>query len=95
MGLFRRRRDRTEPGTVPDAPRSEEPPELVEFPVGRDRTSAAMVVARCEAEGIPARLIDGDGGMPGAIGMGYTIAEHRVLIRSDDRERVEDILRNR
>lgn len=94
MGLFRRR-DRTVPGTVPEAPRATEPPELVELRVGRDRTSAAMVVARCEAEAIPVRLLEGDGGLHGAIGMSYATTEHRILVRADDRERVEEILRNR
>ncbi len=93
MGLFRRR-DRTAPGTVPDVERQKERPELVELPAGRDRTSAAMVVARCEAEGIPARLIDGDGGLQGAMGLGFTVAEHRILMRAEDRDRVEQILAN-
>lgn len=94
MGLFRRRRDRTTPDTVPEPPQDTEQPELVELRAGRDRTSAAMVVARCDAEGIPARLIDGDGGLQGAIGMGFTVTQHRILVRADDRDRVEDILRN-
>lgn len=94
MGLFRRRRDRTAPGTVPEAEPPKERPQLVELPAGRDRTSAAMVVARCEAEGIPVRLIDGDGGLQGAIGMGYTVSQHRILVRAEDRDRVEQILGN-
>lgn len=94
MGLFRRRRDRTVPGTVPEPPGDTERPELVELKVGRDRTSAAMVVARCEAEGIPVRLLEGDGGFHGALGISYVTTEHRILIRADDLERVGDILRN-
>lgn len=54
-----------------------------------------MVVARCEAEGIPVRLLDGDGGLHGAIGMGFTVTQHRILVRAEDRDRVEEILRNR
>lgn len=94
VGLTRIGRDHTVPGTIPASQPAGERPEIVELWVGRDRTSAAMVVARCEAEGIPVRIIDGDGGLHGAIGMVSPVNEHRILIRADDRDRVEEFLRN-
>ena len=52
-----------------------------------------MVVARCEAEGIPVRLLtmDDNGLTPGFA----ALIEHRLLIREQDRERVSDIVRQR
>ena len=81
MGIFRRR-SRTEDQATP---------ELVDVPVGFDRTAASMIVARCEAEGIPIRLLtmDDNGLIPGL----PALVEHRVLIRKADRERVEAIIR--
>lgn len=68
-------------------------PELVEVAVGYDRLAASMVVARCEAEGIPVRLLtmDDNGLSPGIA----ALAEHRVLIRRTDRDRVRAIVRQR
>ncbi len=65
--------------------------ELVDLPVGYDRTAAFMIVARCEAEGIPIRLLtmDENGLAPGIA----ALAEHRVLVREEDRERVDAIIR--
>lgn len=81
MGIFRRRRHRVD----------ESAPELVDLPVGFDRTRASMIVARCEAEEIPIRLLtmDDNGLIPGFA----ALVEHRVLVREDDRERVASIIR--
>ena len=81
MGIFRRR-DRAD---------DEQGPKLIELPVGYDRTAASMIVARCEAEQIAIRLLtmDENGLAPGIA----ALAEHRVLIRDTDRERVESIIR--
>ncbi len=81
MGIFRRRRH----------PDDQVTPELVDLPVGFDRTVASMIVARCEAEGIPIRLLtmDDNGLTPGYA----ALVEHRVLIRESDRERVDSIIR--
>jgi hypothetical protein len=80
VGIFRRRR--ASERTTPD---------LVDLPVGFDRTAASMVVARCEAEGIPIRLLtmDDNGLTPGFA----ALIQHRVLIREQDRERVDAIIR--
>lgn len=77
MGIFRR--DRAEE------------PELIDLPVGFDRTAASLIVARCEAEGIPIRLLtmDDNGLTPGFA----ALTEHRVLFRDQDRERVTAIIR--
>lgn len=68
----------------------QEEPELVELEVGYDRIRASMVIARCEAEDIPIRLLtmDEHGLAPGIA----ALAEHRILIRVDDRVRVEEIV---
>ena len=80
MGLFRRKRRQSQP-------------ELVELPVGYDRTFASIIAARCEAENIPVQLLtmDNHGLVPGPALLG----EHRLLIRASDRERVEQIARRR
>lgn len=80
MGIFRRR-----------ARSKVENPELTEIPVGFDRTAAFMIVARCEAEGIPIQLLtmDENGLAPGRA----ALVEHRVLIREADRVGVEEIIR--
>ena len=80
MALFRKRSRTDDP----------QEPELVEVPVGYDRTAAGMIVARCEAEGIPVRLLtmDDNGLSPGIA----ALAEHRILIRLADRDRVQTIL---
>lgn len=80
MGMFRRRH-RTDDQHEPD---------LVELPVGYDRTAASMIVARCEAEGIPVRLLtmDDNGLSPGIA----ALAEHRVIVRLADRDRVQTIV---
>ena len=79
VGILRRLRDRGGE------------PALVQLPVGFDRTAASLVVARCEAEGIPIRLLtmDDNGLTPGFA----ALIEHQVLIREDDRERVTAIIR--
>lgn len=66
---------------------------MIELPVGYDRTVASMIVARCEAEEIPVKLLtmDENGLAPGIA----ALAEHRVLIRETDRERVDSIIRQR
>ena len=50
-----------------------------------------MIVARCEAEGVPIRLLtmDDNGLTPGFA----ALVQHRVLFRAQDRERVESIIR--
>lgn len=79
MGILRRGRD----GEAQE-------PELVQVPVGFDRTTASVIVARCEAAGIPIRLLtmDDHGLTPGSA----ALAEHRVLVREDDRSAVEAII---
>jgi hypothetical protein len=81
MGIFRRR----------GVSAQTQSPKLVELTVGYDRTAASMVVARCGAEDIPIKLLtmDDNGLSPGIA----ALAEHRVLIREVDRERVESIIR--
>lgn len=81
MGIFRRR----------DGARAKVSPKLIELTVGYDRTAAFMIVARCEAEEIPIKLLtmDENGLAPGIA----ALAEHRVLIRETDRERVDSIIR--
>ena len=83
MGIFRERADA----------RTKQHPELVELTVGYDRTAAFMIVARCEAEEIPIKLLtmDDNGLAPGIV----ALAQHRVLVRETDRERVESIIRQR
>lgn len=57
MGIFR----------SGDRAKTNQSPTLVELPVGYDRTTASMVVARCEAEQIPIKLLtmDESGQLPG------------------------------
>lgn len=80
MGIFRRRTGDERPA-----------PQLVEIQVGFDRTAASMIVARCEAEGIPVRLLtmDDNGLTPGF----SALVEHRLLVRAEDRELVSAIIR--
>ncbi len=82
MGIFRRRRD--------DAA-TPQPPELVEIEVGFDRFAAGTITARCEAEGIPVRLLtmDEHGNVPGAL----ALFPHRILCRAADEDRVRTIAR--
>ena len=94
VGLFRRR-NRPEPGTTPEDLTTADEAELVTLSAGRDRFVADAAAARCQAEGIPVRVLDGDGGLAGGGGLfGHPVTEHRLLVRASDRDRVEQILSN-
>ena len=60
--------------------------DLVAVPVGYERTAATLITARCEAAGIPIRLLtmDDNGQEPGIL----ALTEHRLLVRRSDLERV-------
>jgi hypothetical protein len=66
--------------------------DLVAVPVGYERTAATLIVARCEAAGIPARLLtmDDNGLAPGIV----ALTEHRLLVRRSDLERVSILVRS-
>lgn len=65
--------------------------DLVEVPVGYERVAATLLVAQCEAAGIPARLLtmDDNGQEPGLL----ALTEHRLLVRREDHERVVSLAR--
>jgi len=59
--------------------------------VGPDRFRAELIAEACKADGIRVELLtaDDDGTFP----YWGIIQHHRLLIRSDDRDRVEAVLR--
>lgn len=79
MGWFRSKSER--PASV----------DLVAVPVGYERTAATLIAARCEATGIPVRLLtmDDNGQAPGIL----ALTEHRILVRRGDLERVSTLVR--
>lgn len=65
--------------------------EFAELDVGPDRIEAELVAAACRAEGLRVELLTADD--EGTFPMWGLIQHHRLLIRAEDRERVESVVR--